>query len=33
MSGWHSNETGEPVKKCINMMLENQQNDFNDFTA
>ena len=28
MSGWHSSETAEPVKKCINRMLENQQNDF-----
>ena len=28
MSGWHSNETAEPAKRCINRMLENQQNDF-----
>ena len=28
MSGRHSSETAEPVKKCINRMLENQQNDF-----
>ena len=27
-SGWHSSETAEPVKRCINRMLENQQNDF-----
>ena len=27
MSGWHSSETAEPVKKCINRMLENQQDD------
>ena len=28
MSGWHSSETAKPVKRCINRMLENQQNDF-----
>ena len=28
LSGWHSSETAEPVKRCINRMLENQQNDF-----
>ena len=28
MSGWRSSETAEPVKKCINRMLEKQQNDF-----
>ena len=28
LSGWHSSETAEPVKRCINMMLENEQNDF-----
>ena len=28
MSAWHSSETAEPVKKCINRMLENQQQDF-----
>ena len=27
MSGWHSSETAELVKKCINRMLENQQDD------
>ena len=28
MDAWHSSETVEPVKKCINRMLENQQQDF-----
>ena len=28
LSGWHSSETAEPVKRCINRMLENQQKDF-----
>ena len=28
MSGWHSSETAEPVKRCINRMLENQPNNF-----
>ena len=28
LSGWYSSETAEPVKRCINRMLENQQNDF-----
>ena len=28
LNGWHSSETAEPVKRCINRMLENQQNDF-----
>ena len=28
LSGWHSSETAEPVKRCINRILANQQNDF-----
>ena len=28
LSGWHSSETAEPVKRCINRMLENQEEDF-----
>ena len=28
LSGWHSSETAEPVKRCIKRMLENQEEDF-----
>ena len=28
LNGWHSSETAEPVKRCINRMLENQEKDF-----